>query len=151
MSAIGTRQVADTPLAGQRATVVARELADGFVTFLETGVSPDGLWSHDVFCDFTMPQWRVQALGIPGAEALRLGGHPGPSRVLRSRFDPIPTGFVLEVEEQWDDAGETWYCRELFRADVTGDRISALSIYCTGDWDRVRVSLHASSVQLIRP
>ena len=129
---------------------VARRLADDLITFLETGRSPDGLWSPNVFCDFSMPVWRLQAEGVVAAEQLRRQGHPGSSRVLRARFDPIPTGFVLEVEEQWDDADETWYCREFFRADIADGSISALSIYCTGDWDSAQVRRHAESTPLIR-
>jgi hypothetical protein len=130
--------------------IALHDLAVKFVKLLETGVAPDGLFTPDVFVDFTMPQWRLQAQGEHDAVALRLAGHPGPSRVPRSRFDATTTGFVLEVEEEWDQDGEAWYCRELFRADVSDGRISSLSIYCTGDWDAERVARHEQSVTLIR-
>lgn len=129
----------------------ARALANKFITFLETGDSAEELWAPDLFVDFTMPQWRLQAQGVEDVAALRKAGHPGPGRVSRSRFDPTPTGFVLEVEEQWEQDGESWYCRELFRADVSDGVISALSVYCTGDWDRDRVARHQREVYLIRP
>lgn len=129
----------------------ARELAGKFVAFLETGTPPDGLFTPDVFVDFTMPQWRLQAQGATDAVGLRLRGHPGPGRVPRSRFDATATGFVLEVEEQWEADGESWYCRELFRADVCDGAISQLSVYCTGDWDSGLVARHAATVPLIRP
>lgn len=128
----------------------ARDLADGLISFLETGGVPDGLFTTDVFCDFTMPQWRLQAQGIDDVVAMRLAGHPRPGRVPRSRFDATTTGFVLEVEEQWEQDGESWYCRELFRADVSDDAISQISVYCTGDWDPARVARHAATVPLIR-
>jgi hypothetical protein len=129
----------------------ARELAGKFVTFLETGESAEGLWTADVFCDFTMPQWRLQAQGIEEVIALRKQGHPGPGRVPRTRFDATATGFVLEVEEQWEQDGDSWYCRELFRIEVSDGSISELSVYCTGDWDSERIARHAESVRLIRP
>ena len=128
----------------------ARDLAGRLITFMETGTVPDGLFTPDVFCDFTMPQWRLQAQGIEDVAALRKAGHPGPSRVPRSRFDRTTTGFVIEVEEQWDSGGESWYCRELLRADICDGAISHLSVYCTGDWDREQVRRHAETVQLIR-
>ncbi|WP_405669741.1 hypothetical protein [Streptomyces sp. NBC_01530] len=128
----------------------ARELAAQFVAFLESGTPPAGLFAPDLFCDFTMPRWRLQARGVDDAVALRRAGHPGPSRVPRSRFDTTATGFVLEVEEQWEQDGESWYCRELFRADVSGGSIGELSVYCTGDWDRARVAEHARTVRLLR-
>jgi hypothetical protein len=128
----------------------ARDLAGKLIAFLETGAPPDGLFTHDVFCDFTLPQWRLQAQGAGDVVALRLAGHPGASRVPRSRFDPTATGFVLEVEEEWDSDGESWYCRELFRADITDGSISQLAVYCTGDWDRALVAKHAQAVTLLR-
>jgi hypothetical protein len=128
----------------------ARELASKLIEFLESGVAPDGLFAPDAFVDFTMPQWRLQAQGAEDVAALRKHGHPAPGRVPRSRFDATPSGFVLEVEEQWDADGDSWYCRELFRADVTGGAIGELSVYCTGDWNSEQVARHAASVHLLR-
>jgi hypothetical protein len=128
----------------------ARDLADKFISFLETGDTPDGLYAPDVFCDFMMPLWRLQAEGIEDVVALRLAGHPTPGRVPRSRLDVTTTGFVLEVEEQWEQDGDSWSCRELFRADVSDDVISQLSVYCTGDWNGKLVARHAEAVHLIR-
>jgi hypothetical protein len=129
----------------------AQALADKFISFLETGEAPEGLFTPDVFCDFTMPKWRLQAQGVRDVVALRLAGHPGPGRVPRSRLDATETGFVLEVEEQWEQDGESWYCRELFRADVSDGAVSELSVYCTGDWDRALVAEHARTVRLLKP
>jgi hypothetical protein len=127
-----------------------REVADALVSFLETGTPPEGLFTAEVFCDFTMPQWRLQAAGIEDVVALRKGGHPAAGRVPRSRLDATTTGFVLEVEEEWDQDNESWYCRELIRADVSDGAISQLSVYCTGDWDSELVARHAAAVQLLR-
>ena len=129
---------------------VRRELAERLVSFLETGEPGDALFTPDVFCDFTMPQWRLQAEGLDDVVALRRAGHPSRGRVPRSRFDATETGFVLEVEEQWDDDADSWYCRELFRADVADGRIAQLSVYCTGDWDSACVARHAATVRLLR-
>ena len=109
-----------------------RELAGKLIQFLETGDAPGSLFADEAFCDFTMP------LGGSGSSeseivALRRAGHPSPGRVPRCRLDDTSTGFVLEVEEEWDQDGETRYCRELFRADVADGAISQLSVYCTGD------------------
>ena len=129
----------------------ASELADKLVSYLETNTVPEGLFTPDVFLDFTTPLWRTQSVGIEDAIAPRKIGHPGPGRVPRSRMDVTPTGFVLEVEEEWDSYGESWYCRELIRADIADSSICEMSVYCTGDWDRARVARHAAEVQLIRP
>ena len=132
-------------------TETCRDLAARLIEFLETGTAPDGLFTADAFCDFTMPQWRLQAQGAADIVQLRRDSHPGPGRVPRSRFDATATGFVLELEEEWDQDGESWYCRELFRADVADGAIRDLSVYCTGDWDRALVAKHRETVPLLRP
>jgi hypothetical protein len=126
-------------------------IARRFVRYLETGEPAPGLFTDDLFCDFTAPRWRLQAAGRDAALALRRRGHPSPGRVPRWRCDPTPRGFVIEVEERWTDADADWYCRELMRADLRGDAICELSVYCTGDWDAARVAEHAAAVTLLRP
>lgn len=128
-----------------------QRLTDEFVGFLETGTAPEGMFAPDLFLDFTMPLWRLQTETGPDAVAIRVGGHPEPSRIAVRRLDPLPSGFLIEVEEFWDHGGEQWYCRELMRADVEGDSIVDLSVYCTGDWDAARVAEHAAMVHLPRP
>jgi hypothetical protein len=39
----------------------ANKLAGRFIEFLETGTVLHGLFAPDVFGDFTMPKWRLQA------------------------------------------------------------------------------------------
>lgn len=69
----------------------------------------------------------------------------------RWRADATPTGFVIEWEEQWRANAQDWYCREMTRCDAGPDGITALSVYCTGDWDEKQVALHRSQVALLRP
>jgi hypothetical protein len=140
-----TATVSTTDL--QAAPPVVRKLVD----WLETTDVPDGLFTEEVFLDFTAPQWRLQARGIDDAVAIRRNGHPAPGRVTRLRYDPTPTGFVLEWEEEWDENGEHWYCREMMRAEVRDGAISDMSVYCTGDWSSARRDRHAREVRLIRP
>ena len=129
----------------------ALTLAHRFIEFLETGNVPDGLFVPNVFCDFTMPKWRLQAEGIDGVVALRKAGHPGPGKVPRWRCDATENGFVLEFEEEWEQDGEQWYSREMARADAPHGAISTLSVYCTGDWDAEHRARHRASVKLLRP
>jgi len=128
----------------------ANALASLFIDFLETGTAPAGLFSENVFCDFTMPKWRLQAQGIDGVVALRKAGHPGPGKVPRWRCDATESGFVLEFEERWQQDGKDWYAREMVRADAPNGAISEFSVYCTGDWDDEQRAKHAASVKLIR-
>ena len=67
-----------------------------------------------------MPLWRLQAGTAQDSIDLRRAGHPMTGRVPRSRLDLTERGFVLEVEEAWQDRSEDWYCRE--RAEARGRR-----------------------------
>ncbi|HSD86321.1 MAG TPA: hypothetical protein VLB44_02360 [Kofleriaceae bacterium] len=132
--------------------VDAEKLAKKLVELLETGDAAPGLLAADVFCDLSMPTWRVQTQGIADLLDLRrAGGHPSTGRVTRWRCDPTPRGFVLEFEERWQADGRDWYAREMVRADVEGGAVTNLSVYCTGDWDRAREAEHAREVRLLRP
>ena len=129
----------------------ANALAGLFIEFLETGIAPAGLFSEDVFCDFTMPKWRLQAQGVEGVVALRKTGHPGPGKVQRWRCDATESGFVIEFEERWEQDGKDWYAREMVRADAPNGTISDFCVYCTGDWDAEQRAKHSGSVKLLRP
>jgi hypothetical protein len=132
-------------------TTRTEELTAALVRFLETGAADPGLFAPDVFCDLTLPTWRLQAEGRAGTIALRTDNHPYPSRLTCQRVDPTPRGFVVEFQEEWvDGAGTPWYCREMVRADVGPEGIVDLAVYCTGDWDPARIAAHAAAVELIR-
>lgn len=141
----------DTAVATSSTSDTDRLLARQFINFLETGIAADGLFAPDLFTDFTMPLWRLQADTAEGSIALRAAGHPMVGRVPRHRLDVMDGGFVLEVEETWRADGDDWYCRELFRADVVDGSIRELAVYCTGDWPSARVAEHRAAVRLLRP
>jgi hypothetical protein len=93
----------------------------------------------------------MQAATAEEIVAIRAEGHPWPGQVRVERVEQTGRGFTIEFEERWDNEGQRWYCREMIRADVVGDSIAELSIFCTGDWDEARQREHAEAVQLIRP
>lgn len=121
------------------------------IDFLETGIAPQGLFASDLFLDVSLPQWRIQASTAEDGIAVRTSGHPCPGRVHVERVSQTNGGFVIEFEERWQEGGQSWYCREMIRADVIGDTIVDMSVYCTGDWDEERQLEHAATVRLIRP
>lgn len=121
------------------------------IEFLETGTAPVGLFAPDVFFDMSLPQWRVQSATAEEALAIRAQGHPFPSQVHVERVSQTDKGFTIEFEERWDNDGQRWYCREMIRADVIGETIVEMSVYCTGDWDEAKQREHAGAVNLIRP
>jgi hypothetical protein len=127
------------------------DLAQLVVTWLETGVRPEGMFSPDVFVDLTVPQWRMQAEGVEGAFHIREDDHSQPGKVRVEALDRTSRGFLLQFEERWEAGGQQWYCRELIHCIVTDGWISELAIYCTGDWDEAVQRQHAEQVQLIQP
>jgi len=131
----------------ERAHGVAADLR----RYLESGLAPAGLFTDDVFCDFTFPLGRVQAQGRSAVQALRRRGHPVAGTLPRWRVDATTQGFVLEFEERWQQDGQSWYSREMLRADLRGRAICELSVYCTGDWDERQQARHRETVRLIRP
>ena len=120
------------------------------IRFLETGVVPDGLFSPDAFADVSLPHWRMQAGTAEQLIAIRTDGHPSPGQVRVERVEQTDHGFTIEFEERWEQEGQHWYAREMIRADLAGDSITEVSIYCTGDWDEARQREHADTVTLIR-
>lgn len=147
-------QIDTGPLPGEAAR---RDRSDAstavanLIRFLETGSAADGLFAPDVFADVSLPHWRVQSATAEELLAIRAGGHPFPGQVRVERVEQTGHGFTIEFEERWDNEGQRWYCREMIRADVVGESIVELSVFCTGDWDEARQRHHAEAVRLIRP
>src|SRR4051812_50229863 len=98
----------------------ARLLAGQLITFLETGVAADGLFAPDLFTDFTMPLWRLQADTADAGVALRAAGHPAVGRVPRHRLDVMDGGVVLEGEGTREGGGGGRECRGVVRAGALG-------------------------------
>jgi hypothetical protein len=150
MTTSTTASTATGTMAGQGRPDASATVAK-LIRFLETGSVPDGLFAPGVFADLSLPHWRIQAATAEEILAIRAEGHPRPGQVRVERVEQTGHGFTIEFEERWDNEGQRWYCREMIRADVAGDSIVELSIFCTGDWDEARQREHAEAVQLIRP
>jgi hypothetical protein len=130
---------------------VVQQSVGRLVAFLETGGS-EGLFAPDLFADLTLPQWRIQVQGAEQMIAAKTRLHPPAGRTRVEKVLVADRGYVLKVEERWEDAGGRWYCREAFLCDLDDEgRIAELSVYCTGDWDEAAVIRHAEAVTLLRP
>jgi hypothetical protein len=136
---------------GERLEGEEAELARTLVRWLETGDRPEDLLADDVFVDFTLPQWRLQSEGAAEAFDVRARSHPHPGAVAVRGLDRTSRGFLIEFEERWLAESQEWYCREMIHCEVMGDRITKLSVYCTGDWDEAAQRRHAEQVHLTRP
>jgi hypothetical protein len=127
------------------------DLAHALVTWLETGVRPEGVFAEDVLADLTVPHWRLQGRGLDATFHLREDQHPQLGEVRVEALDRTSRGFLLQFEERWAAEGQQWYCRELVHCVVTDGWISEIYIYCAGDWDEAVQRQHAEQVRLIRP
>jgi hypothetical protein len=128
------------------------QTAARLVAWLEQGGDPGDLFAPDVFADVSLPHWRLQTDNAADLIAIRTGSHPQPGRITVERLEPTPRGWVMQIEERWLDAeGSAWYCREMFRADITDGTITDFAVYCTGDWDEATQQRHAAEVRLLRP
>lgn len=127
------------------------ELADRLVRWLHAGDRPIDLFTDDVFADLSLPYWRVQGRGVDTIFGIREAGHPYPGAVRVEALDRTSRGFLIQFEERWIAEAQQWYCRELIHCVITDDRISELSVYCTGDWDEAVQQRHAEEVTLLRP
>jgi hypothetical protein len=125
--------------------------AANLIRFLETNAAPAGLFAPDCFADLSLPRWRLQAGTADDVVTVRNESHPSTGEVCIERLDHTEHGFVVQFEERWTDQGQRWYSREMIRADVVGERIVEMAVYCTGDWDERRQREHATAVTLIRP
>ncbi len=130
---------------------VIDETVARFVTWMETGVAPDGLVADDCFADVTAPHWRFQVQGGAAVVASRRESHPFPGQVRVENVDRTEGGFAIAFEERWEDQGQRWYCREQMTAGVRDGQITDIRYYCTGDWDEAQQALHAAEVRLICP
>ncbi|KFB68753.1 hypothetical protein [Candidatus Accumulibacter vicinus] len=130
-------------------TAIVDELSKRFIRYLETGDEPQSVFAPDIFLDFTLPTWRIQAQGLRDVHDIRMRGHPTSGTVPRWSVLPTPNGFAMEAEERWTDSKGDWYCREAFFAEIREGKISRLAVYCTGDWDSARQASHRAQVTLL--
>lgn len=130
-----------------------RTSVDKLVAFLENGGdATEGLFAPTVFGDLTFPHWRVQTDGADELVAGRRQLHPRPGLVRLERVTPTESGYLVKLEERWEQDGQQWYSREAFVLDLDQNgAIVDFTLYCTGDWDEDRQREHANTVTLLRP
>ena len=125
----------------RRATVDGRASSPTqFVAFLETGERRrTGLFAPDVFCDFTMPTWRLQAAGVedarraaPGRPPRRPAACPGRGSTRRR------PGSSSRWRRRGTTAASTGTAASCSAPTSATAASPQLSVYCTGDWDTAR-------------
>lgn len=121
----------------------------GFVQFLESTEDPGNLFAPDLFCDFNVPRWRYQVQGVEElAQEIR---HEGPNRVNVLRIEPTASGFVLEAEVDVRIDNQPYYERTLWLVTTDQERITAITLYCSGEWDTETKARQAREAPMLRP
>jgi hypothetical protein len=143
---LNMNQFASTVLDDALAQELSERLADVFRT-----ADADVVLADDVFLDGHPPLWRFQLQGRDAFNAWIKGFTPGGFDTTVVRTIPTATGFVTEFTSHHHDNGEDITDRKILLAEVHGDRITELTIYCSGDWNAELRARHAAETELIRP
>lgn len=138
--------LASTAVDDALAQDLSERLADVFRTATATDVLAD-----DVFLDGNPPLWRFQLQGREAFDAWIKSFMPDGADTTVVRAIPTVTGFVTELTGRHDEDGEELTDRKILLAEVRGNRIAELTIYCSGDWDAPLRARHAAEAQLLRP
>ena len=128
----------------------AQELSERLADFFRTAEVGDVL-TDDVFLDGHPPFWRFQ---IEGCDAVGEWYRSyAPDGVATTVISVVPTaiGFVTELAGEHTEGDELITDRKVLVCEVRGAQISALTIYCSGDWDPELRTRHAAEVTLLRP
>jgi ketosteroid isomerase-like protein len=128
----------------------AQELSERLADVFRTGEVGDAL-TEDVFLDGHPPLWRFQLQGRDRFAEWLSGFMPEGAETTVVRTVPTSTGFVTEFVGRHDEDGEEMTDRKILLCEVRGGQISALTVYCSGDWDAELRARHAAEAPIIRP
>ena len=128
------------------AQALSERLADVFRT-----ADVGDVFTDDVFLDGHPPLWRFQLEGRETFAAWLQGYSPDGADVTVVRTIPTATGFVTELVGRHDEEGEEITDRKIVLCEVHENRISELTVYCSGDWDAELRARHAAEAPILRP
>ena len=128
----------------------AQELSERLADVFRTADAGDVL-TDDVFLDGHPPLWRFQLRGRDTFAAWLQDYSPDGADVTVVRTIPTASGFVTELVGRHQEDGQEMTDRKIVLCEVRGNRISELTVYCSGDWDSQLRARHAAETRLIRP
>jgi hypothetical protein len=110
------------------------EIAELFVSFMETAEVPDGLFRDDVVVDLNVPHWHLRLVGPDASAAVLREDCAEGWRTEARTVVPTPDGLVIE----WSGhslGADRRYCRQLANLELVGGRVARATVDCTGNWD----------------
>ena len=127
-----------TPLLGQR---LAEMLHD---------YRGQQIFAPDAFFDINVPTWRFQVRGVERFAGWLQGCAPHGYTITVVRELATASGFVLEIEGDYEHHGVPLFFRNLYVCDVADGLITDVSFWCTGDWDPETRAQHAAEAPMLR-
>ena len=124
----------------------AKKVAEAFCRALETNELGD-LFDDDVFCDINIPEWRFQVQGTAALRNWLPSAQPNGSRVASWECEPTASGVLIEVEQMYDDV----LSRNIHRIAVRNGKVTAWTLYCTGEWSAELQERQRREAPMIRP
>lgn len=106
-----------------------------------------GIYTDDAVFDLNVPQWRFQLAGPAAITDGFAGSFPDGFTVRGSRWEPTPSGAIVEYDGH--DIATGHYYRHLALLELRDERISRLTIYCTGGWDAETVENHRREAPMV--
>jgi hypothetical protein len=120
-------------------TATVKEVVETFLDLQERnrGTEMAEMLTDDAVLDNNVPHWRFQIGGGPPISAMFAESFPDGFRTTRHRWEPTPSGAVVEYDG-WD-VRRNLYFRHLALLALRDGRISRLTLYCTGEWDATTI------------
>lgn len=116
-------------------TSTVQQLAEQLAELLRTYQGAEKVFAPDAGFDVNVPFWRFRLRGPDQLLAWLQGYAPNGYTITISRVLPTQTGFVIELEGEYEHHGTPLFFRNVYVADVAGGLITDLAFWCTGDWD----------------
>ena len=105
-----------------------------FLSGVEAGALPNGLFAEDAMLDATVPNWRFTVRGGPAVSDELGRWYADPGRFLDVRRTALPDGELVEFTLSWEESGVTHRCHQAHILEVADGRISADTAFCGGRW-----------------
>ena len=110
------------------------DVIDRFLSGVEAGDLPEGLFADDAGLDATVPNWRFQVQGGEAVRAELARWYADPGQFLELHRTDLPDGELVEFALGWEENGVPHRVHQAHILRVAGDRIRADTAFCGGRW-----------------
>ena len=115
-------------------TATSAGAVDRFLSGVESGHLPDGLFADDASLDATVPNWRFHVQGADGVRAELARWYADPGQFLELHRTELPEGELVEFALGWNEDGVPHRVHQAHILRVADDRIRTDTAFCGGRW-----------------